>query len=89
MLGPMFPLAIGVAILDKHTRHTCLETDTLSCHAAAIGTADVVDVHEELKRGTRDEAPHAHSQCFPTRGMIRTGGGIIAAIPVQQVSIIC
>ena len=39
MLGPMFPLAIGVAILDKHTRHTCLETDTLSCHAAAIGTA--------------------------------------------------
>ena len=45
MLGPMFPLAIGVAILDKHTQHTCLETDTLSCHAAAIGTADVDLVH--------------------------------------------
>jgi hypothetical protein len=40
----MVLLAIDVAILDKFTRLACLETSTLSCHAAAIGTADDVDL---------------------------------------------
>jgi hypothetical protein len=49
MLRPMIPLAFGIAILDEHTRFTCLETNTPSCHTAAIGTADVDLVHELLK----------------------------------------
>jgi hypothetical protein len=39
MLRPMIPLAIGIAILDEHTRLARLETNASSCHAAAIGTA--------------------------------------------------
>ena len=35
----MISLAIGVAVLDGHTGLTRLETNTLSCHAAAVGTA--------------------------------------------------
>jgi hypothetical protein len=36
-------LTLCAAIFDVHTRLTCLETDTLSFHAAAIGTR-VVDL---------------------------------------------
>jgi hypothetical protein len=32
----MIPLAIGDAILDKHTRHTCLETNTFLLLAALL-----------------------------------------------------
>jgi hypothetical protein len=35
----MIPLALDIAILDELTRHTCLETNALSCHVAAIGAA--------------------------------------------------
>ena len=39
MLLPMIPLTVDIAILDEHTRLTCFETNALSCHAAAVGTA--------------------------------------------------
>jgi hypothetical protein len=35
----MILLTIGIAIPDEHARLTRLETNTPSCHAAAIGTA--------------------------------------------------
>jgi hypothetical protein len=35
----MVLLALSIAVLDKLTRRTCLETDSLACHAATIGTA--------------------------------------------------
>jgi hypothetical protein len=45
----MIPLAVNVAILDKFTRHTCLETSTSLF--AEIGTADAVNlvVHHEMR----------------------------------------
>jgi hypothetical protein len=35
----MIPLAIGVAVLDEHTRLASLETSNSSCRTAAVGTA--------------------------------------------------
>ena len=46
MLRPMIPLAIGIAIPDEHTRLACLESNALSCLAAAIGTANDDDLHQ-------------------------------------------
>jgi len=46
MRWPMILLAFSVAILDEHTSRTCLETDALSCLAAAIGTANDDDLHQ-------------------------------------------
>jgi hypothetical protein len=43
----MIPLTIGVAIPDEHTRLTRLETNALSCHDAAVGTADVNLAHPQ------------------------------------------
>jgi hypothetical protein len=43
VLLPMISLAVNVAILDKLTRRTCLETST-SLFFAAIGTADAVNL---------------------------------------------
>jgi hypothetical protein len=40
----MIPLAFGVAILDEHTRLTCLETDASPLLLATISTADDVDL---------------------------------------------
>jgi hypothetical protein len=44
----MIPLAIGVAIPGEHARLTHLQTNTLSCHAAALGTADDDLVHHNI-----------------------------------------
>jgi hypothetical protein len=44
VLRPMFLLTFSIAIPDEHTRFTRLETNALSFHAAAIGTADDVDL---------------------------------------------
>ena len=42
MLRPVILLTIDIAIPDKPTRGlTCFETNALSCHDAAVGTADV------------------------------------------------
>ena len=44
VLRPMIPLTLGVAILDRHTRLTCLEINNAPV-TAAIGTADDDIVH--------------------------------------------
>ena len=40
MLRPMIPLTCGVAILDDHTRLTCLETSAPS--NAALGATAII-----------------------------------------------
>jgi hypothetical protein len=42
----MIPLAIGIAVLDKHARLTCLETDIpllLAAFGTALGSSQHVD----------------------------------------------
>jgi hypothetical protein len=39
MFLPMIPLTIGVAVLDEHARHTCLEANDAPLLLAAFGTA--------------------------------------------------
>jgi hypothetical protein len=53
MLGPMILLTISIAIFDEHARLTCLESNALSCHATAIGTAMCRRIVIEIVHGPR------------------------------------
>jgi len=73
----MIPLAVNVAILDKFTRRTCLETSTSLF--AAIGTADAVNlvVHHEMSQKREDEkrgSASGHCQFVGRRDIRSTEG---------------
>lgn len=66
MLRPMVLLAIGIAILDDHTRLACLETDYTFPHLAAALGAAVGRIAKMMK---------VHVVYLPRANQAHDGGG--------------
>ena len=79
----MFLLALNVAILDDHTRFTCLETSTslFAAFCTALGRRIVPIVHEDIlqleKLLTRPTRAHM-TQAGREKEIQRGGGRVIS-----------